>query len=89
MLLERYYKVRMEVQELCDEAKEKAKKITSNERISAFQKTEVPKNSEWTKVLGYASISNSPSNTINLTQLEAALEAKWKSISFINLSHCS
>lgn len=73
----------MEVQELFDKAEEKAKRITRDERISAFQKTEAPKDSEWTKILGYASISNSPSNTVTLTQLEAALEAKWKSISFI------
>jgi len=78
MLVEKYYEIRGDVEDLRVEAGAHAKKIAQDPRISAFLKAEVPKDMEW-KTTVAAPRDKLNSDTVTLSQLEAVLDAKWKS----------
>lgn len=77
-MIDRYYSLRAEIQSLQEETKDIAKRIADDPRISIVTSPEASKLSEWSKFLANPR-SVSSQEEITLSQLESALQAKWKS----------
>ena len=65
--------------ELRDVAETTAKKLVDDKTITTLCEMDLPKPSEWSKRVQTKETPSASSQRITLSQLEAALEAKWKS----------
>ena len=76
-LIKQYYEMRKEVQLLQVEGKQLVKQFLEDPKISEFMTTEMSKSSEWNAFLANqrSDLSHEPPT---LSQLESALNAKWK-----------
>jgi len=77
-LLDRYYELRTEVQELQEEGKVQIEKLLQDPEILALRDMDVTRSDEWN---GFLSKQRSPlpQQDITLSQIQSALAAKWKS----------
>jgi hypothetical protein len=80
-LIEKYHDLRDEIQVLQEEAKHASKTLLEDPRISSLDSMEMFKPSKLNSSLAKET-TPLPSQNISLLQLEAALQAKWKSIPF-------
>jgi len=78
--VEQYHEIREEIQQLQDEAKQSAQRFLDDERIAKILAMDISEPPDQTQF-----ILNQPQNrneNVTISQLESALRAKWKSISF-------
>ena len=78
-LLDRYYGLRTEVQWLQDEGKAQIEKLLRDPHVLALQDVDVMKSDEW-RVFLSKQRAPPPQKDITLSQIQAALAAKWKSL---------
>jgi len=78
VLLDKYYDMRREVTYLREDIQSEAKKITQDPQIVAFLTTHTSREPEWQKALALQAYADVPPKMVTLTQLERALQAKWK-----------
>jgi len=78
-LLDRYYELRTEVQGLQEEGKANIEKLLQDPQIVALRDMDVTRSDEWSVFLSKQR-SPPPQQNITLSQIQSALNAKWKSL---------
>ena len=78
MLIQRYYELRAETQNLQNELQQSSKQFIQHPRISQITSLIPTKTSEWNIILARQQFPPQKEQ-ITVSQLESALQAKWKS----------
>lgn len=78
-LLDRYYELRAEVEELQEQGKATIEKLCQDPQVLALRDMDISKSDEWKTFLSKQR-APPPQQDITLSQITSALAAKWKSL---------